>query len=198
MAKYIKTVLLVPGFREQRSSRDYQSVIRAIEARGHKVIFVPITWQRTTIMQWLAQLDKVYAAYDPAQTILAGFSFGAMTVFVEATKRQPAELWLFSLSPYFANDLTHLKQAWLRSIGQRRAAAFKTLDFTNLASKLTCKTLIFVGETEMKSYPTTGNRAILAEQAILGSRKIIVPLAGHDITDPNYVAAIQTEITDLS
>jgi len=39
----MKTVLFVPGFQEDESSRDYQSTITAIQKKGYKVVFVPIT-----------------------------------------------------------------------------------------------------------------------------------------------------------
>src|ERR1035437_7799397 len=101
----MKTVLFVPGYQEDMKSRDYASTIRAIESQGYEVKFVPINWKRTTIDQWVEELDAEYGKCDPKQTIIAGFSFGAMTAFVTATKRNPFELWLFSLSPYFVEDL---------------------------------------------------------------------------------------------
>lgn len=117
----MKTVLFVPGYQEDLTSRDYNATIKAIEKRGYKVEFVPIQWTRTTITNWVKELDKAYSNHDQSQTILAGFSYGAMTAFVSATKRNPSELWLFSLSPYFAEDLIskNMKQAWLNNIGQR-------------------------------------------------------------------------------
>jgi len=69
-------------------SRDYASIIRAIKAQGYKVKFVPINWKRTTINQWADELEAVYNKCDPKQTIIAGFSFGAMTAFVVATKQK--------------------------------------------------------------------------------------------------------------
>lgn len=45
-------VLFVPGYREDRTSRDYDAVVRAIEARGHDVMFIDIDWKRSTIDDW--------------------------------------------------------------------------------------------------------------------------------------------------
>lgn len=119
------------------SSRNYASVITAIEKEGYSIKFVPINWKRTTIDDWVDELDAVYANYDPSQTILAGFSYGAMTAFVSATKKNPFELWLFSLSPYFAKDLKskNMKPTWLRQIGKRRVATFSKLSFNELAKR---------------------------------------------------------------
>ena len=77
----MKTVLLVPGFRQDLKTHDYKALLDAIETKGHKVVFVPILWKRTTIDDWVDQLKRVYEKHDPNETILAGFSYGAMTVF---------------------------------------------------------------------------------------------------------------------
>jgi len=190
----MKTVLFVPGFKEQLNSRDYKSTIKAIEDKGYKVTFVPINWQRTLISDWVKELDQVYEKHDPKKTILAGFSYGSMTAFLSATNRTPSELWLFSLSPYFSDDIPHMKKSWLATIGHRRVAAFRALDFSKLAKNITCKTLIFVGAVEAKKYPSTGNRSKVAHQTIKNSQLIVVPDAGHDVTDKNYLAAIQKAI----
>jgi predicted alpha/beta hydrolase family esterase len=115
----VKTVLLLPGNTETLETRDYPGLIKAIEKAGYKVKFIPIKWKYADINDWVAQLHKEYVKHDPKNTILAGFSFGAMTVFVEAARRLPAELWLFSLSPYFAEDLDILDPKWLQGIGKK-------------------------------------------------------------------------------
>lgn len=129
----MKTVLFVPGFREDISSRDYKSTIAAIESKGYKVEFVPINWLRTTIHDWTKELNEVYSNYDVAETILAGFSYGSMTAFMATTRRNPYELWLFSFSPYFSDDITEMKKSWLSNIGLHRANSFRKLDFNTLA-----------------------------------------------------------------
>jgi pimeloyl-ACP methyl ester carboxylesterase len=190
----MKTVLFVPGFQESLKSRDYCSVIKAIESKGYNVTFVPIQWQRTTIRDWLLELDRVYAACDPKETILAGFSYGAMTAFLAAVKRNPAELWLFSLSPYFSDDIPTLKKSWLNSIGHRRVDAFRELDFDSLVQSIACKTLIVVGEVEAQNWPPMGARSKAAHKAIANSKLITVPGVGHDVAHGHYVAAIQNTL----
>lgn len=191
---HMKTVLFVPGFREELTTRNYDVTLKAIEAKGYQVNFVPIKWERTRISDWVGQLDDTYSKYDPKNIILAGFSYGAMTAFVSAVRQNPFELWLFSLSPYFADDMPKIKKSWLSSIGHRRASNFKELDFNTLAKSITCKTLIVVGEVEAKKYPLVGNRANVASKAIPNSELVWVPKAGHDVTDKNYIKAIQEAI----
>ncbi|HSX30140.1 MAG TPA: hypothetical protein VLE73_06285 [Candidatus Saccharimonadales bacterium] len=186
----MKIVLFVPGFKENLKTRDYKSTIKAIESKGYTVKFVPIHWRRTVISNWVEELDKIYANYNPQETILAGFSYGSMTAFMSATKRNPAELWLFSFSPYFSDDMPKIKKSWLRTIGHRRADAFRALDFNKLAKTITCKTLIIVGEVEATKYPLIVNRSQVAHTSIKNSRLITAAGSDHNVADKNYIAAI--------
>ena len=190
----MKTVLFVPGFREDLNSRDYKSALAAIETRGYRVKFVPINWSRTTIVDWTKELNKVYSNYDATETVLAGFSFGAMTAFMVATSNNPSELWLFSFSPYFSDDMPDMKKSWLSYIGHRRADSFRKLNFNNLAKSIKCKTLILVGRVEAKKYPLIDKRSKLAHQKITNSKLVVVEGAGHDISNRNYIAAIKDTI----
>jgi pimeloyl-ACP methyl ester carboxylesterase len=191
----MKTVLVVPGFREDKNTgAGYRALLDAIEAQGYRTIFVPIAWRRTTIEDWVQQLETEYHKHDPKNTILAGFSFGSMTVFVAATKRQPAELWLFSLSPYFSEDLPVLKEAWKRKIGHRRVAAFNKLSFEQLSAQITCPTRIMLGSLEVEKYPHLANRVAKARQQIKDSRYYSAEGADHDITSKPYIAAVRRAI----
>ena len=187
----MKTVLFVPGFRESIDSRDYKSTLDAIKSKGYLVKFIPIEWTRTTIEDWTKQLDEEYSKRDSADTILAGFSYGSLTAFMSATKRNPAELWLFSFSPYFADDMQKMKKSWLKEIGKHRAEAFSKLEFTQLAKTITCKTLIVVGEKEIKKYPLIGNRSTIASKEIRNSHMTIADGSDHDVTDKRYTTTIK-------
>ncbi len=186
----MKTVLFVPGFREDISSRDYKSTIDAIESKGYKVKFVPIEWSRTTINDWTKELNNVYSNYDVADTILAGFSYGSMTAFMAAASKNPSELWLFSFSPYFSDDMPDMKKSWLTNIGHRRADSFRKLDFNALAKSIKCKTLIIVGEVEANKYPLLDKRSIIAHRKIANSRLMVAQGADHDVSDKQYISAI--------
>lgn len=188
----MKTVLFVPGYQEDLKSRDYASTIKAIRAAGYEVKFVPIKWTRTTIENWVAELEAEYSKHDPGNTILAGFSFGAMTAFVAASKQNPSELWLFSLSGYFKEDVTSkaMKKSWLNNLGHRRVAAFNKLDYKSLASKITCKVLLFTGQIEMDMWPTMKYRTNEAPKHLTNPQLTIIENVGHDVADPIYIAAI--------
>lgn len=190
----MKTVLFVPGFQEDIRSRDYKGALEAIKSKGYNVEFVPINWKRTVAKDWVEQLEQEYSKCDPANTVLAGFSYGSMIAFMAATKRNPAELWLFSLSPYFSDDIPKLKRAWLNNIGKRRIESFKELNFHALAKKIKCKTLVFIGEHEAKKHPLLKRRAMLAKETLTNARLVTVSAAGHDVGHPNYVEAIKPVI----
>lgn len=192
----MKTVLFVPGFQEDVQTRDYRLAIKAIESKGYKVKPVPINWKRTTIVDWQAELEKEYSKCKPEETILAGFSFGAMTVFVAATKRNPSELWLFSLSPYFAEDheSKSMKQIWLKQLGKHRVEDFAKLKFKKLSRLIKCKTLLFAGDKEIKKYIVIGERLEDAGRKLARNKRIIVAGVGHDVSHPGYVKSIMENI----
>lgn len=189
----MKTVLFIPGFKEDIKSRDYPAVIAAIKNSGYKVEFVQVNWVRTVIDDWVKELDDIYAKHDPKNTILTGFSYGAMTAFMSATKRNPAELWLFSLSPYFAEDIKSkdMKPTWLKQIGHRRVTAFSKLNFKKLANTIQCKTLLITGEAEMKKWPVLAHRTGMAYKLQSNSTLVTVPETGHDVGNERYIQAIE-------
>jgi predicted alpha/beta hydrolase family esterase len=158
----MKTVLFVPGFKQDMHNRDYAATLQVFASKGYAPVFVAINWSGTTIEDWKKELEAVYARHDPANTILAGFSFGAMTALVVAAKRNPYALWLFSLSPYFAEDLERYSDEELyKDIGIRRSKSFRKLDFACIARQIYCETLLFVGEQEAKKWPTLKERIIV-------------------------------------
>jgi pimeloyl-ACP methyl ester carboxylesterase len=187
----VKTVLFCPGFGDGLHTRDYTAVIQAIRSNGYKVKFIPINWKRTAITSWVAQLEKEYNKHDPAETILAGFSYGSMTAFVAASHKNPAELWLFSLSCYFAEDIPYIKKWWANIIGKRRIEAFKKLTFSETVKNIHCPTTIMLGELEVRYFELLSNRCTTAHKAIKNSRLLIVPHTRHDIAAKSYIAAIK-------
>ena len=191
----MKTVLFVPGSGEDMNSRDYAATIQAIENKGYKVRFVDIQWSRRTIEQWVSEFNLVYAEYDPKDTILAGFSFGAMIAYMAAVERNPSQLWLFSLSPYFIEDIesSGMKQSWLNNIGHRREAAFRKLRFADLQKKINSKTLFFYGDLELPKWPDISYRELPIEKSTDAVIKI-AKAVGHDVAHENYIQAIVENI----
>jgi pimeloyl-ACP methyl ester carboxylesterase len=190
----MKTVLFVPGFKEGLTDRNYKAVLKVIESKGYKAVFVPMQWKRTTITDWEAELAKVYEKYEPKNTILAGFSYGAMTALVAASKRVPAGLWLFSLSPYFSEDIPFLKLAWLRAIGKQRQERFWRLSFDELYPKVVCPVKLFAGSKELQKWPDMARRAEDAAQKFKNCTYTVVENVGHNIEHPLYIQAIKEQV----
>lgn len=193
----MKTVLFTPGFHSEEVYENYKgrAALELIKSLGYDLQFVPIHWKRTTVNDWTQRLREAYAEHDPANTILAGFSFGAITSLVVAAERQPRELWLFSLSPFFAEDLKFQKRSYLkRFIGTRREEAFGKLDFPAITANITCPTLIMAGSKEMQRYPGIRRRSEATHKAIKNSKYIIINGAEHAIESPPYLKAIKENI----
>lgn len=189
------TVLFVPGFPENITSRNYEKVLNAISNKGFQVKFVAIDWTRTTLEDWVNQLEQEYKNYNPADTILAGFSFGAMTCLAVAAHINPKALWLFSLSPYFAEDIPGLKPTYLKDIGKKRVAVFEKTSFDEIVPLIGCPVLLFAGEIEMRKYGSViGARFDDAKTKFLNVKAIAVPSAGHDVTNENYLNLIENNI----
>lgn len=186
-----KTVLFIPGFQEDLSSRDYTAVLECFSKAGYIPQFVAVHWKYRTITEWSREVADIYAQYNPSTTVLAGFSFGAIIALRVAATRPPTELWLFSISPYFAEDLPHAKTAWLREIGQRRVRAFSQITSKLLASKIPCKTLIFLGEKEAKKHPQLKRRSEELRDSLAQSHLIAVPHTGHTVESKEYLNAIK-------
>lgn len=138
----------------------------------------------------------MYNQHDPAETILAGFSFGAMTALVTAAARNPIELWLFSISSFFAEDLIseYQKKSWLRMIGTRRQLTFGQLHFAELADRINCKTLIFYGQIELDDWPIMNERALDTKRRLKYGVYVAVPEVGHDVANEHYIKAITETI----
>ena len=191
----MKTVLFVPGFRESIKSRNYLAVLRKIEGKDYKTKFVEIDWRSTkTVADWVAQLEKEYSKYDSSEVVLAGFSFGAVTAFIAAANRNPSALWLFSLSGAFSEDWPIVEKNDIKIVGKKRIEGFAPFRFRDLVKKIACPTLLFIGEKEIRLYPSLNNRVNEAHKHIKDSRLIIVPATGHDIADPKYIATVADNI----
>lgn len=119
-----------------------------------------------------------------------------MASLVVASGKNPSELWLFSLSSYFAEDLVSKsqKKTWVSRLGHRRVDAFHALNFKQLASKVDCKTLLFYGQKELDAWPIMAERAAGAHKYLPHNEFILIRNAGHDVASQLYVAAIEKAI----
>lgn len=180
------TVLFVPGFDEHQQSRPYDVLLNELAAVGYDVRFVILDWQDTTQDDWVQQVQAVYENLDPAQTILAGFSFGAVTALLVAARRPPRELWLFSLSSLFAE----WSETWSdREASQGRLAECRQMRLGDIVQRVTCPVRIFAGELELKKWPDMKG-AFDCVSRLAKCRSFVVPGVGHAVETEAYVSTI--------
>mgnify|MGYP001594670819 CR=1 FL=1 len=186
---------LIPGNKESLKSRDYQAVLNMYKELGYKPKFVQIDWKYKTIDDWVEQVKAEIPKNDLKESILSGFSWGSMIVLtIAANYINPKKLLLYSLSPYFAEDLPHVKETWLKWAGKRRVVTFKKLYMNELAVRINCPTVIFVGSKEVSKYSDMQRRTREAHKRIKGSKVIEIEDVKHDVGDPKYVQAIRKEL----
>jgi pimeloyl-ACP methyl ester carboxylesterase len=185
----VKTVLVFPGFR--KSEADYLDLLEAIRKAGYEAVFVPLDWEQT-ITEWVEQAREVYERYDSQNVILAGFSFGAMVAFLLAGERSPWMLCLLSLSGRFAKDIQYMPEEKKAFLGHRRMEAFAQLSFDDLVERITCRTVLVIGELEYKEpfgVPVRVHETHERLSVRLGHDNVKIakaPDVGHDPNHPNY------------
>ncbi|MEK7096050.1 MAG: alpha/beta hydrolase [Patescibacteria group bacterium] len=183
---------LIPGKGEDLKSRDYQTVLNMYKQLGYEPHFVPIDWKYKTIDDWVEQVKAEIPEKDLKESILSGFSWGSIIALtVAANYTNPKKLLLYSLSPYFAEDLPNVKGTWLKWAGKRRVVTFKKLYMNELAVKINCPTVIFVGSKEVSKYSDIQRRTREAHKRIKNSKVIEIKGVKHDVGDPKYVEAIR-------
>jgi pimeloyl-ACP methyl ester carboxylesterase len=181
---------LIPGWGEDLKDRDYSAVLDVYKHAGYDPEFVPINWNYRTLEDWVEEVKTKLSKHDVKNSLLSGFSFGAVTALsVAATYQNPKKLFLFSLSSYYSGD--NPKPSWLRGIGKKRAASFKAINFMDLAGQVKCPTSIFCGSEEGVEML---HRAGQANKIIPKSKLYIVERTGHDVAKPEYVKAIDSAL----
>lgn len=182
-----KTVLFAPGFPESRSDRDYDSLLSELQKVGYETEFVDIDWQDTTQEDWASQIMKVYEKYDPEEVILAGFSFGAIAALMTALRRPPYQLWLFSLSPLFAEYYDYWTPENWKVIGERQRELCRETSLKEVLSSVKSPIAAFMGSDEPQKFPDI--KLVFDQVVSANSRNsgYVAAGAGHAVDHPNYI-----------
>lgn len=184
---------LIPGNGENLKSRDYQAVLNTYKELGYEPEFVSIDWKYKTIDDWVEQVRQQIPASNIKSSLLSGFSFGSMIALAIAAGVNPKQLLLFSLSPYFKEDMP-LPEKYQKWAGKRKVENFKHFSFNELASKIKCSTRLFIGSKEISKYKEMDHRSSEAKKRINNNKLVVVKDVGHDIGDPKYIEAIKKEL----
>lgn len=153
-----------------------------------------IDWSNTTPKQWVWQAEQMYNHYDQKDVILAGFSFGAVSAFMLAAKRVPGELWLFSLSPLFAEDAALWTEEDYVEVGDLILSEAKTTSFRELARSVTCPVKLFAGSDELREWSDMKHRFDDASRTLADCEAVIIEGVGHEIENVKYVEAVKSTI----
>lgn len=197
----MKTAIVIPGFREQVQSGPlswrYQPLLNDLKEAGYTVKIIVPPWQRRTIFEWLDEIDTRMKGIDARQTVVIGFSFGAMIAAGLAARHRFKKAILCSLSPYWAEDIPNAKPWWLKTVGTRRVGAFKKYSFKDITKNYKASsTLVLLGSREAKNRkaPIMFQRSQAAGRQLPNTRFELVPSAGHNIAQPNYRQRIKREL----
>lgn len=180
---------LIPGSGEDLHSRDYPAVLEIYAKHGYEPQFIKINWKYAAYDSWLNDALHQVDRQDLSKSLLGGFSWGSMIALGLAARDNPARLQLYSLSPYFSEDMP-LPPKYKRWVGKKRLASFSRLSFDYLASRVKCPTDIFLGSVEQAKYRDVAMRSAAAEKRVKNSHFILVEGASHNVGDPRYVEAI--------
>lgn len=187
---------LIPGAFEGLNDHGYKDVLDVYKAASLEPRFIKIEWKYKTIDDWIAQVKDQIPKRELQNSLLSGFSWGAMIALtIAAEYTNPKTLFLFSLSPYFAEDLPTVKKPWMKWAGKKRVATFKNLQMNKLAAEIKCPTTIFIGSQEISKYSDMKLRTNEAHKRIKGSELVVIDGVKHDIADPRYVGAIKQELS---
>ena len=194
----IMKLLFVPGFKENMQSRDYNSTLEVFSELGYDPVFVNINWRRTSQGDWVNQLEEARCRVG-FDIPLAGFSFGAVTALLSTSKCQPSQLWLFSLSPLFAEYENTWTKTDKKMCGKKRLDVASKMSLADITPVVACPTVLMVGDKETVKWPEMLRVFETAKQTLPNVHSSIIENTGHDVTSPAYIDEIhRTNLAFLS
>ena len=177
-----KRISIIPGGWHKPTDKCYKWMIRYFNDLGFEVKMITIDWERHVMSDHVEQFKKQYLQSKADQNYVIGFSFGAMIAFITALELKPDKLFLCSLSPYFKEDLIHLKRKTdIRFLGKRRMEDLKKNSAVKIAKLISAPTIIFCGGKEGSKYPSLLKRCKDASIQIRHAQLVIAENAPHEI-----------------
>ena len=183
-----KLIYIIPGYSEFTKERKYQIVGSFFKKKGYSVKYVDINWKYKTMSDYVKEFEEKVSKDNTTNFSVLGFSFGAMIAFISATHINFKNLYLCSLSPYFKEDVSKLKDSWKKAIGKRKLKDVNNFSFNKIVKSIKCKSLLFVGE---KEHLLVLNRVKETHKKIRNSSLIIVPNAKHEMGYKNYLKCLR-------
>lgn len=185
-----KTLVIIPGYKENFNLKGYKEIKRVALSLGYKVILFQPLWNYRTLTNWISDLSvKLKTIENKRNVTILGFSIGAMIALLYASKKESIKiekLLFCSISPYFSEDLKYIPKKAFKILGSRRMNDFKS---TKLPREIQSKLVYMVGENE---WNLTINRSRLAFKQIKSKEKslTIIENTGHNISENGYIKEI--------
>lgn len=189
-------VLYSPGRGETTTSNRSGLMQAVAEKRGDVFRVLHHDWRDGTVDDWARTVECVCAEYDPADTQIVGMSLGSVAAFIAVSRMvvKPRRLVLLSLSARFHEDLPNLPAEQTSRFTDAQLEAFRRHHFNELAHRVTCPTLLVMGEMEYREYPTLSVRVEKAKELIPNAQFVVAEGAGHDVQHPGYREVLKTHL----
>ncbi|EKE26765.1 MAG: hypothetical protein ACD_4C00156G0002 [uncultured bacterium (gcode 4)] len=189
----MKKVYIIPWYKTKKDDVWYQLISDFFESKWINAVIVDIKWEKQIMSQYVEQFIKQITDFKDEIYIL-GFSFWAFIAFLSNRILNPRMQFLCSLSPFFKNDLKHLKKPWLRFYWKRRMDDFKTFSFDELVKNIDSKTFILAWDNE---YFSLIKRSKIANKKIKNSELHILEWVDHNLNDIRYLQTLEKLIKTL-
>ena len=183
---------IVPGFSESTDSESYRKIANFFRTKEIEPIPIKISWRHKVMSDYVEQFKSQAKIKNP--DYILGFSFGAMIAFISADEIKPKTLILCSLSPYFKEDLSKIRDGWIKVVGKKRIADLEKYSFDELSKNLDSKIILIYGEkegTELKI------RIEKAHKKLKDSKIVSIPNTIHKISDEKYLNKLKDVISKL-
>lgn len=185
-----KVIFIIPGFRQQPTSRAYKDLAKILKVDGYSPILIKIPWKNSTITQNSEFFLRKFNKIEDKKKYILGFSYGAMIALIASTKVESEGLILCSLSPYFKEDLVKTNKKALSSLMKQRFKDFSKLRYGALAKNIKSKQIVILYGTEEAS--SLIRRATQAFSKIPARKKYLIPVlkTEHNIGNTRYLQTI--------
>ncbi|PJE74314.1 MAG: hypothetical protein COV01_02345 [Candidatus Taylorbacteria bacterium CG10_big_fil_rev_8_21_14_0_10_41_48] len=183
-----KRIYIIPGYGETTRRKPYMKLAQIASDLGYEVTKINPDWAGGLMTDWVKSFVEKTHGSKYENSLVIGFSFGAVIAILGAQQTRFRKIILCSLSPYFSEDIKDLPPEVWDTFGNKHKVDFKKHPFP-IESVVPASFLI--GE---KDWPMAIDKIKKRYSGYKGARKFfLVPKADHSLPD-NYLALIEKEI----
>lgn len=189
-----RAAYIIPGFSHRTTEPAYVSIAEAFAARGYQPVPIDIPWRRMGIGGYVRFACAQIAARPASDSVILGFSLGAMCAVAAAPELRPRAQILCSLMPLYAEDQPHQSLpmrawAWRVYLGRRKVS------YPDVDGQGWPPTTFIYGEREHRIIQQRVRDA--REVRFPGAKTLVVPGARHAIANAEYLATVHDVIGSL-